>query len=153
MEAKDPVRHPLSGNTRAAVGARQIAVQDGVQVPACRAFPGQGNWHTRQILSARCVPLAPRPLLPNAPVNKLYNGHHDCLQNPSCLLDSAQLEVVAQTPPGLPVLPMFSCLSDAQSSSRARLTACHCSASIQQDGICEGKVYSPVGHTCVCKPP
>lgn len=95
VEATDPARHLMSGNTREAVGARQIAVQGRVQLPACRAFPGQGNGHARQILSARCVPLAPCPLLPNAPVNKLYNGHHDCLQNPSCLLDSAQLGVVA----------------------------------------------------------
>lgn len=130
--------------------------QDGAQVPACSPFPGQGNGHARQILSARCAPQPPRPLLPGAPVNKLYNGHHGCLQNHGWLLGSAQVEAMSWTTQWVPsaacdLLPQ----GDAQNHGRAGLCP-----PPQCPGSCShlrwafgGEGSPPSEHTCVCKAP
>lgn len=114
-----------AGNARAGAGSGQQVGQDGLQVPACSPFPGQGNQHARQILSAWCAPPAPRPLLPGAPVNKLYNGHHGCLQNPDWLLGTACLGMLAQVPLGSPVLPVVCCPRVMLRAAGGPDAACH----------------------------
>lgn len=139
-----------------AVPSRWPAGQDGAQVPACSSFPGQGNRHTRQILSARCSPQAPRLLLPRAPVNKLYNGHRGRLQNPSWLLGSARLGVVAWAPQGVPGGPVAWSPRLMLRAVAGLDSACHRGAlppAAPPAGFCGGEGSPPGEHTHVCKPP
>lgn len=137
----------MSGKTREAVGARQIAVQGGAG-PCLQSFPRARKpvQKANPLSTVRPTGFLPAPaqctskqVIQRATTTTAY-------KTPAAFLTQHGRDQLPKPLQGSQCCPYFPASEQQQGQ-----TACHHSASIQLDGICEGKEHSSGGHTCVCK--